>query len=156
MGFAQRSHKRENNDMSQIKKGSRIKIHYTGKLKDGTVFESSVGGSPLEFTVGKGKVIKGFENAVLGMKMGEAKTVTIKPADAYGPKDQSLIWVLEGKDFSEGTVLELGEEVSFKHTDGHMEEGRITAIQDGKVTVDGNHPLAGRNLTFEIKIVSVT
>ncbi|MDR2861512.1 MAG: FKBP-type peptidyl-prolyl cis-trans isomerase, partial [Syntrophobacterales bacterium] len=96
--------------MSQIKKGNRIKIHYTGKLKDGTVFESNIGDAPLEFTVGKGKVIKGFENAVLGMKTGEAKTVTIKPADAYGPKDQSLIWVLEAKDFPEGTVLEPGEE----------------------------------------------
>jgi len=142
--------------MSPIKKGSRIKIFYTGKLKDGTVFESNVGDSPLEFTVGKGKVIKGFENAVLGMKAGETKTVTIKPADAYGPKDQSLIWVLEDKDFSEGAILELGKEVSFKHADGHIEEGRITDIQGGEITVDGNHPLAGRNLTFEIKIVSVS
>lgn len=142
--------------MSQIKKGSRIKIHYTGKLKDGAVFESNIGGSPLEFTVGKGKVIKGFENAVLGMKAGETKTVTIKPADAYGPKDQSLIWVLEGNDFPEETMLELGKEVSFKHADGHIEEGRITDIQDKEITVDGNHPLAGRNLTFEIKIVSVS
>ncbi|MDR2862042.1 MAG: FKBP-type peptidyl-prolyl cis-trans isomerase, partial [Syntrophobacterales bacterium] len=115
----------------------------------------NIGDAPLEFTVGKGKVIKGFENAVLGMKTGEAKTVTIKPADAYGPKDQSLIWVLEAKDFPEGTVLEPGEEVSFRHTDGHIEEGRITDITEGKITVDGNHPLAGRNLIFEIKIVSV-
>jgi len=141
--------------MSQIKKGSRIKVLYTGKLKDGTVFESNVGDAPLEFTVGKGKVIKGLENAVLGMKTGETKTVTIKPADAYGPKEQSLVWVLKNKDFPEETILELGKEVSFKHTDGHIEEGRITDIQDGEITVDGNHPLAGRNLTFEIKIMSV-
>jgi peptidylprolyl isomerase len=142
--------------MSQIKKGSRIKIHYTGRLKDGTVFESNIGDSPLEFTVGKGKVIKGFENAVLGMKAGEAKTVTIKPADAYGSKDQSLIWVLEAGDFPEGEILEPGKEVSFRHPDGHDEEGRITEIKDGKITVDGNHPLAGRNLTFEIRIASVS
>jgi peptidylprolyl isomerase len=148
--------KRENSYMSQIKKGSRIKIFYTGKLKDGTVFESNIGGSPLEFTVGKGKVIKGFENAVLGMKTDETKTVTIKPADAYGPRDQSLIWVLGSNDFPAGTILEPGQEVSFKHADGHVEEGRITDIQDEKITVDGNHPLAGRHLTFEIKIVSVS
>ena len=141
--------------MSQVKKGSRVKIIYTGKLKDGAIFETNVGNAPLEFTVGKGKVIKGFENAVMGMKTGETKTVTIKPADAYGSKDPSLLWVVTTAEIPAGTVLELGREITFTRSDGDVMEGRISKIEGDQVSIDGNHPLAGRNLTFEIKVVDV-
>jgi len=141
--------------MSQVKKGSRVKIIYTGKLKDGTIFETNVGHAPLEFTVGKGKVIKGFENAVMGMKTGETKTVTIKPADAYGSKDPSLLWVVTTEEIPAGTVLELGREITFTRSDGDVMEGRISKIEGDQVSIDGNHPLAGRNLTFEIKVVDI-
>ena len=141
--------------MSQVKKGSRVKILYTGKLKDGSVFETNVGEAPLEFTVGKGKVIKGFENAVMGMQMGETKTVTIKPADAYGARDQSLLWVVAAAELPAGTAMEPETEVAFTRTDGSEVDGRITKIEDDQVTIDGNHPLAGRNLTFEIKVIEV-
>ncbi|HPJ96358.1 MAG TPA: peptidylprolyl isomerase [Syntrophales bacterium] len=141
--------------MSQVKKGSRVKILYTGKLKDGSVFETNIGEAPLEFTVGKGKVIRGFENAVMGMKVGETKTVIIKPADAYGPKDQALIWVVPQPEVPAETTLETETEVAFTCEDGTDVDGRITKIEDGQITIDGNHPLAGRNLTFEIKILDV-
>ena len=104
--------------MSQVKKGSWVKIIYTGKLKDGKVFETNIGSAPLEFKVGKGKVIRGFENAVLGMKAGETKTVTIKPADGYGAKDQSLTWVLAAAEIPVGTIPELETDVAFSRPDG--------------------------------------
>ena len=141
--------------MAQVKKGSRVKIVYTGKLKDGTIFETNIGAPPLEFTVGKGKVIKGFENAVMGMKPGETKIVTIKPADAYGPRDPALLWVVATAELPAGTTLELDREISFTRHDGDIVEGRISKIEDDLVSIDGNHPLAGRNLTFEIKVMDV-
>lgn len=141
--------------MSQVKRGSWVKISYTGKLKDGKVFETNIGNDPLEFKVGKGKVIKGFENAVMGMKAGEAKTVTIKPADGYGAKDQDLIWIVNLNELPADTILALETEVAFARTDGSEVDGRITKIEGGLITIDGNHPLAGRNLTFEIKMLDV-
>lgn len=141
--------------MSLVKKGSRVKILYTGKLKDGSVFETNIGEAPLEFTVGKGKVIKGFENAVMGMKVGDTKTVIIKPADAYGAKDQALVWIIPQPELPAGTTIETETEVAFTRADGTEVDGRITKIEAGQVTIDGNHPLAGRNLTFEIKIIDI-
>ena len=141
--------------MSQVKKGSWVKIFYTGKLKDGKVFETNIGSDPLEFKVGNGKVIKGFENAVMGMKAGETKTVTIKPADGYGVKDQDLMWIVTSAEIPAGTTLALETEVAFVRMDGGDVDGRITKIEGDQVTIDGNHPLAGRNLTFEIKMVDI-
>lgn len=139
--------------MALVKKGSRVKIYYSCRLKDGRVIETNTGGAPLEFTVGKGKVIKGMENAVLGMKQGDTKTVIIKPAEGYGPKDQGLIWTVAAEELPAGTPLETAAEVAFTAADGTAVEGRIVKIEADRVTVDGNHPLAGRNLTFEIRIV---
>lgn len=141
--------------MSQVKKGSRVKIYYTGKLKDGQVFETNVGGPPLEFSVGKGKVIRGFENAVVGMKTGDSKTVTIKPADGYGAKDPTLVWTVSAGELPAGTTMEPGREVAFSRADGGDVDGRIVKIDGDQVTIDGNHPLAGRNLTFEIRVVGI-
>jgi FKBP-type peptidyl-prolyl cis-trans isomerase 2 len=141
--------------MSQVKKGSWVKIFYTGKFKDGQVFETNIGSDPLEFKVGKGKVIKGFENAVMGMKSGETKTVAIKAADAYGAKDQDLIWIVTSAELPPGTTVAPETEVAFTRNDGTEVDGRITRIEGDQVTIDGNHPLAGRSLTFEIKMVEV-
>ena len=141
--------------MSQVKKGSWVKIYYTGKLKDGKVFETNIGDAPLEFKVGKGKVIKGFENAVMGMTAGETKTVTIKPADGYGAKDQDLIWIVASADLPAGVTPAQETEVAFTRPDGAEVDGRITKIDGDQITIDGNHPLAGRNLIFEIKMVDV-
>jgi peptidylprolyl isomerase len=127
--------------MSQAKKGSWVKILYTGKLKDGKVFETNIGSAPLEFKVGKGKVIKGFENAVMGMKAGETKTVTIKPADGYGAKEQGLIWVVTSTELPAGTTLALETEVTFTRIGGSDVEGRITKIEGDQITIDATIPL---------------
>ncbi len=142
--------------MAQIKKGSKVKVYYTGKLKDGTVFESNLGQEPLQFVVGKGKVIKGFEKAVMGMSLGERKTVILKPAEAYGQTDPDLIWSVKAQELPEGTSREIETEVSFTDAAGNEIEGRISSIADDMVTIDGNHPLAGRNLTFELKIEGIS
>jgi peptidylprolyl isomerase len=141
--------------MAQVKKGDRVKFNYALKLKDGKVFETNFGSAPLELTVGKGKAIKGLENALIGMSPGQAKTAVVKPAEGYGQKDQALLWTLPTAELPAGTAVAVDTEVSFARADGSRVEGRIAKVDGETVTVDGNHPLAGRNLTFEIKLVSI-
>lgn len=141
--------------MSQVKKGSRVSVFYTGKFKDGTVFEKNIGQDPLVFSVGKGKVIKGFENAVMGMKLGQTKTAVFKPSEAYGPKDPAFIHTVRAAEIPAGTELAIGTEVSFTNQDNARIAGVITAIEGDEVTIDDNHPLAGRSLTFEIRIAAI-
>ena len=141
--------------MAQVKKGDRVGIHYTGKLKDGSVFESNMGGSPLEFTVGKGKVIKGFENAVLGMTPGQTKTVVIKPSEGYGPKDPALVITTKADELPAGITPAVGQILTITQADGSKVEMNVARVEGDQVTLDGNHPLAGRNLTFDIKLVSI-
>jgi peptidylprolyl isomerase len=141
--------------MALVKKGDRVRFHYTLTLKDGKVVESNVGQAPLEITVGKGKAIKGLENGLVGMSPGQTKTVVVKPADGYGAKDPAFVWTVPAAELPAGTAVAVGTEVGFARADGSRVEGRIARIDGDQVTVDGNHPLAGRNLTFEIKLVSV-
>ena len=141
--------------MAQVKKGDRVKFNYELKLKDGKVYESNLGSAPLEITVGKGKAIKGLENGLIGMSPHQTKTVVVKPADGYGQKDQALVWTLPAAELPAGTAAAVDTEVAFARADGTRVEGRITKVEGDQVTVDGNHPLAGRNLTFEIKLVSI-
>jgi len=141
--------------MAHVKKGSKVKVYYTCKLKDGTVFESNIGKTPLEFVVGKGKVIKGFDTALIGMDLGQTKTVVFKPSEAYGLKDRELLWTLPVAELPAGTELKPGVELAFSRAGGSQVEGRIDKIEDSQVTIDGNHPLAGQSLTFEIKLVGV-
>ena len=141
--------------MAHVKKGSKVKVYYTCKLKDGTVVESNIGKPPLEFVVGKGKTIKGFDNALVGMDLGQTKTVVFKPAEAYGPKDPGLVWTLEAGELPAGIEIKPGAEVDFVRPGGGSIAGRIEKIEGAQVTIDGNHPLAGRNLTFEIKLAAV-
>jgi FKBP-type peptidyl-prolyl cis-trans isomerase 2 len=141
--------------MAQVKKGDRVKLHYALKLKDGKVVETNFGAAPLEITVGKGKAIKGLENGLIGMSPNQTKTVVVKPADGYGAKDAGLVWTLPAAELPAGTAAALDAEVGFARADGSRVEGRVVKIDGDSVTVDGNHPLAGRNLTFEIKLVSI-
>lgn len=141
--------------MSQVKKGGRVSVLYTGRLKDGTVFDSNIGQAPLVFSVGKGKVIKGFENAVIGMKLGQTKTAVFKPSEAYGPRDPELVFTVQAADIPAGTDVQTGREISFTAGDGSLIEGVVAGIDGDMVTIDGNHPLAGKNLTFDIKVVDI-
>lgn len=141
--------------MAQVKKGDRVRFNYALKLKDGKIVETNMGSAPLELTVGKGKAIKGLENGLLGMSPGQTKTVVVKPAEGYGQKDPALLWTLPAADLPAGIAAAVDAEVAFSRADGSRVEGRITKIEGETVAVDGNHPLAGRNLTFEIKLVSI-
>jgi putative phosphoesterase len=137
--------------MAQVKKGDRVKFNYALKLKDGKVVESN--GSALEITVGKARRSRVW-SSLIG-EPGQTKTVVVKPADGYGPKDPAFVWTVPAAGLPAGTGLAVGTEVGFARADGSRVEGRIAKVEGDQVTVDGNHPLAGRNLTFEIKLVSI-
>ncbi|MBI2851448.1 MAG: peptidylprolyl isomerase [Chloroflexi bacterium] len=135
--------------------GNTVQVEYTGKLNDGTVFDSSVGKQPLEFTVGSGQVIPGFDQAVTGMKVGDSKTVTIPAADAYGQHNDELVMVVPMSDLPEGLTPKVGQKLQGMGDDGRPITVTITDVSGTTVTVDANHPLAGKDLTFELKLVAI-
>lgn len=141
--------------MAQVKSGDKVKIHYTGKLEDQTVFDSSVEREPLEFTVGDGKIIPGFERAVVGMAPGESKTVTISPDMAYGPHREELVVDVDRQCVPENLDLKVGRFVQMRQRDGGVIQAKVTGVSEAKVTLDANHPLAGKDLTFDIKLVEI-
>jgi peptidylprolyl isomerase len=135
--------------------GDTVKVDYTLKLADGTVFDTSVGKTPFQFTLGQKQVIPGFENAVLGMKVGDAKTVTIPAADAYGPRDESLVQVVQKSKLPQDTDPQVGMQLQSSNADGSTTIFTITKIDGTAVTLDGNSPLAGKDLTFDIKLLEI-
>lgn len=141
--------------MTTASKGNDVKIHYTGTLEDGTVFDSSREREPLEFTLGEGQLISGFENAVEGMEEGETKTVNLPPEEAYGQPRDELVAVFDKTDFPEHINPEEGMMLQLKAQNDQPMSVRVTDISDDKVTLDGNHPLAGKPLTFEIEVIAV-
>lgn len=138
-----------------VKNGDKIKVHYTGKFEDGNVFDSSEGKEPLEFTVGEGIVVKGFDTAVLGMELGETKTVTIQPEEAYGAKSEEMIVEIPREEFGADFTADLGEKLLIQLGDGNEIPVEITEINDKIVKLDANHPLAGKTLVFTINVVEV-
>ena len=142
-------------DAEQADNGDVVQVHYTGKLADGTVFGSSVGREPLEFTLGAGQMIPGFEQAVLGMKVGESKIVTIPANEAYGPRLDDLILEVPRENLPSGKTPEVGQQLGMNRPDGGVSTGTITGVSDNTVTIDTNHPLAGEDLTFEIELVKI-
>jgi len=141
--------------MAQAKKGDKVKVHYTGKLQDGTVFDSSKGRDPMSMTLGTGEVIPGFENAVLGMTTGDSKTATIPPDQAYGPRRDEMVLRVKKTQFPENINPEVGQQLQLTQPDGQEVQVRVTEIEGEQVTLDGNHPLAGKDLTFDIELVEV-
>ncbi len=140
--------------MVVAKKGSTVKVHYKGTLEDGTEFDSSVGRDPLEFTVGGGKLIPGFDRAVLGMGVGESKTVKIPADDAYGSRREELVMTLKRKALPSDVDPTVGEELELQQGDDVFVV-RVTDVSEDDVTLDANHPLAGKTLIFEIELVEV-
>jgi len=141
--------------MAQAKDGDKVKIHYTGKLDDGTVFDSSEGREPLEFTLGDGKIIPGFEKGTLGMEVGEKKSISIQPEDAYGQYRDDLKAQVKKSEFPEGTDPAVGQVYQMQQPDGQAIDLRVIGIEGEEVTLDANHPLAGKTLTFDIELVEV-
>ena len=141
--------------MEQVKNGQTIKVHYTGRLDDGTVFDSSADREPLEFTVGENQVISGFENAVVGMTPGESKTARIPADEAYGSRREELAIDVEKTQFPEDLKPELHQRLKVTHADGTESVVAVTKISESTVTLDANHPLAGEDLTFDLQLVEI-
>lgn len=142
--------------MTQAKNGDTVKVHYTGKLHDGTEFDSSTNGEPLEFTLGEGELIPGFEHAVIGMSPGESKTIQIASDQAYGPHQEEMVLVVERDQFPPHITPQIGQQLELRHPDGQAVSVTVTQISPTDVTLDANHPLAGQDLIFDIRLVDIT
>ncbi len=139
--------------MSKVEDGTQEKVHYTGKLNDGTVFDSSQDKDPLEFTMGKGEVIPGIEDAVRDMDEGESKQVTIGKDQAYGDRRDDMIIDVPKDKFPDEIPQNVGQQLMLKHPEGQEFPAVIVEVKDETVTLDANHPLAGEDLNFEIQRV---
>lgn len=141
--------------MSQAKSGDLVAIHYTGRLEDGTVFDSSRQREPLEFALGQGQVIPGFEAAVLGMSVGESKTEVIPVDQAYGPYRDEMVMVVDRQQLPTEIPLDVGLQLQLQGPDGQVIPVMVTDFSDHDVTLDANHPLAGETLIFDIELVNL-
>lgn len=141
--------------MSKVKEGDTVKVHYTGTLKNGEIFDSSVEKEPLEFTLGQGQLIPGFEKAVTGLEIGESTTVNIPSDEAYGEEREDLIISVPKDQLPADIAPEIGMQLQVNQQNGQPVPVRIVDISDENLTLDANHPLAGEDLTFEIKLVEV-
>jgi FKBP-type peptidyl-prolyl cis-trans isomerase 2 len=141
--------------MTAAKHGSNVKVHYRGTFSDGTLFDSSKGCDPLTFTIGQGQVIVGFENAVIGMNPGETKTVVIAADQAYGPHLSEMVADVDLSQFPGNITPEIGQVLQLRRPDGEPIRVTITAISGSTVTLDANHPMAGKDLTFEIQLMEI-
>ncbi len=141
--------------MTQVKDGDTVKIHYTGRLDDGTTFDTSADNDPLEFTVGSHDVIAGMESAVVGMEPGDEKTITIPSDEAYGPYHDEMVVVVDRSEFPEEMAIEVDQQLSVMLEDDQSIIVTVTEITDDGVTLDANHPLAGEDLTFDIQLVEI-
>lgn len=142
--------------MSQAKSGDTVKIHYTGTLDDGTQFDSSAGREPLEFTVGSGQVIPGFDKAVEGMAVGDEKDVNIEPDDAYGPRQEEMMQEVPKSALPAELEPTEGMNLQAQGQDGQVINVTIASVSDDSITVDANHPLAGKALNFNIQLVEIS
>ncbi len=141
--------------MAQAKHGDTIKVHYTGKLADGTIFDSSVQGDALQFTLGSGQLIPGFEKAVFGMSVGEEKIFIIPADEAYGAHDADRVFTVARSSLPSQMNPAIGQRFQVRQQDGSTIAVMVVAVSDADVTFDANHPLAGKDLTFEIQIIEI-
>jgi peptidylprolyl isomerase len=143
-------------DAKIAKIGDTVKVEYTGKLSDGSEFDTSVGREPIKFTLGSDEYLPAFENAILGMSVGQKKTFTIPAEEAYGPHYPEKVVVLPRSELSPDIVPKVGMKLVQKQEDGSDIIATITEVTDDTVTLDANYPLAGKDLTFEVKLLELT
>src|SRR3954469_23323287 len=139
----------------QVKNGDTVRVHYHGRLTDGTTFDSSEGRDPLEFQVGAGMVIKGFDNGVLDMEVGQKRTLDIPVEEAYGPKNPELIMEFPKDNIPAELNPEVGMDLQMSNPEGQVFPVKVAAIGSEFITLDANHPLAGENLVFDIELVEI-
>jgi peptidylprolyl isomerase len=141
--------------MTQAKFGDTVTVHYTGKLEDGRVFDSSFDREPLVFTLGENHVIPGFEEAVVGMDQGDSITATVPADKAYGPRRPDMMIDVEREQLPPGMEPQVGQQLEVRQESGHTRTVVIADVQENAVTLDANHPLAGEDLIFEIKLLEI-
>lgn len=138
-----------------MKNGDTVRVHYKGTLNDGELFDSSEGREPLQFTVGEGQVIPGFDAAVLDMKVGDKKTVNIPVEEAYGPRNQDMLVQVPRTEFPEDVTPEVGMELQMSDNEGHVFPVVVAGVEEDHVILDANHPLAGEDLTFDLEMMGI-
>ncbi len=141
--------------MEQAKEGDIVRVHYTGKLTNGEQFDSSDGREPLEFTVGAGQMIKGFDHAMPGMSVGEKKTINILPEDAYGLKDEQSVIEFPKSNIPAEMKLDVGMQLQLRNEEGQPFPVTVAEIKDDVVVLDANHSLAGKELVFDIELIEI-
>lgn len=141
--------------MAQAAKGDTVKVHYTGKLADGTVFDSSRQREPIEFTLGEGQLLRGFENAVEGLEPGQSTTTDLPAAEAYGERNEQQVINVPAEQLPENLDPEVGQRLQMQTDAGQTVVVTVTDARDDGITLDANHPLAGKDLSFEIELVEI-
>ena len=141
--------------MIQVKENNTVKVHYIGKLSDGQIFDSSEGKEPLEFTLGQGRLIPGFEKGLIDMKLNEKKTITISKEEAYGEPHEGLIQEVQKSQLPPDMTPEVGMGLISKSEDGQEMNLVIVEVKEETIIIDGNHPLAGKELTFDLEVVDI-
>ena len=141
--------------MRQAREGDKVQVHYQGRLDDGTTFDSSQGRDPIEFTIGEGEVVPGFEQAVTGMTAGEKKTTTIAAEHAYGERMDDLMFSVSRDQVPEGMDVKVGDQLSVGLPNGESVPMQVASVDDDSLTLDANHPLAGKDLTFDLELVKI-
>jgi FKBP-type peptidyl-prolyl cis-trans isomerase SlpA len=144
-----------NYSMSQVKANNTVKVHYTGKLSDGQVFDTSEGKEPIEFVLGQGQLIPGFEQGLIDMKVNEKKTITIAKEEAYGEVNDQLIQEIDRANLPQDMEPKVGMGLVSKSPEGQEMNLMIVEVKDNSVVIDGNHPLAGRDLVFDLEVVEI-
>jgi len=140
--------------MTMAKNGDTLRVHYTGKLNDGTTFDTSVGGDPLEFELGAGNLIPGFEQGVIGMRPGDSKTIVVEPSDGYGEYNEDLLLTVPRAQMPEELNPTVGDELEMSG-DEESYVVTVTEATDDSIVLDGNHPLAGKTLSFELELIEI-
>ena len=141
--------------MTEAKTGDRVKVHFTGYLEDGTMFGSTMGEAPFEFIIGEKNMLPGFEQAVIGMKKGDTKTITLPPEEAYGLHKKDLVTVMQRSGFPKEIKLEIGKRLRVRTQDGIYTMVTIKDFTEDSIVLDENDPLAGKTLTFKIELVEI-
>ncbi|TXK70968.1 peptidylprolyl isomerase [Mesonia sp. HuA40] len=141
--------------MSQVKQNDTVKVHYTGKLEDGQIFDSSLEREPIEFTLGQGQIIPGFENGLIDMKVNEKKTINIAHTEAYGEVREELFQEVPKNQLPQEIEPQVGMGLVSKNPDGTERQLRVAEVKDESIIVDANHPLAGKNLVFDVEVMEI-